>query len=310
MAINITFGLDVSHHQPLLDWNRARAEGVRFAFLKATEGSSFVDSDFAENLRRVRAAGIMVAAYHYVRSTASVASQVANVSRVVPKDVPVIPDVETGSGSLQLTRDFIAGLQAAGYRVPLMYLPRWYWQQIGSPSLTGLPTLWSSRYPDNIQGSLDSEYSQVPASYWSGYGGLGVTVLQFTSSAKVAGYGPLDANAYIGTRDQLAAVIYGTKEEDVSLTAAEHETLKADSYRLKALQDMQEVIPNGPDNPVVGEEVPLVKFLNQVAKDVTVLSDAVSQLKLGGVDANALADLLGPLVAKAVNDELARRQAE
>jgi GH25 family lysozyme M1 (1,4-beta-N-acetylmuramidase) len=214
----VTFGLDISHHQAAsLDLAQCRREGVEFVFIKSSEGSGFVDPAFAANLNKARATGLLVAAYHYVRSNATAAAQVANVARVVPKDVPVIPDVEANSGGVALVRDFVAQLQAAGYTVPLTYLPRWYWQQIGSPSLAGLPSLWSSRYPDNVVGSITDEYADVPASYWTGYGGLGVTVLQFTSSVRVAGHQPLDANAFNGTREQLAAVL-GQEDDDMQPT--------------------------------------------------------------------------------------------
>jgi hypothetical protein len=217
MALPITFGLDISHHQAAsLDLAQCRREGVEFIFIKSTEGAGFVDPAFAANLAEARAAGMLVAAYHYVRSDATAAAQVANVARVVPKDVPVIPDVEANSGGIALVRDFVARLQAAGYHVPLTYLPRWYWQQLGSPSLEGLPSLWSSRYPDTVAGNLAGEYGRAPASYWNGYGGLGVTVLQFTSSARVAGHQPLDGNAYIGTREQLAAVLDQPQQEEDS----------------------------------------------------------------------------------------------
>lgn len=214
----VTFGLDISHHQDLrLDLAQCRREGIEFVFIKATEGSSFVDSAFAANLAEARAAGQLVAAYHYVRSNASAAAQVANVQRAVPRDVPVIPDVEANSGGIALTRDFINALRGAGYAVPLLYLPRWYWQQIGSPSLAGLPPLWSSRYPDTVVGTISDEWADVPATYWNGYGGLSVAVLQFTSSARIAGHQPLDANAFPGDRAQLAALL-GGKEDDVSLS--------------------------------------------------------------------------------------------
>lgn len=207
-----TFGLDVSHHKggnP--DLKRARAEGIEFVIIKATEGATFVDARFAGNLAAARAAGMLVAAYHYYRGNASAQSQLDHVRRIVPRDVPVIPDVEEGSGSLPPVRTFVSLLQMAGYRVPLLYLPRWYWQQIGSPDLRGLPPLWSSRYPDNTVDGLINEFARVPASYWAGYGGLDVAMLQFTSSARVAGYAPLDANAYRGTRAQLAALLRGTE---------------------------------------------------------------------------------------------------
>src|SRR5262245_25778744 len=168
----VTFGLDISHHQDLgLDLAQCRREGIEFVFIKATEGSSFIDPDFGANLAEARAAGLLVAAYHYVRSNATAAAQVANVQRAVPKDVPVIPDVEANSGGIGLVRDVVVRLRLAGYSVPLSYIPRWYWQQIGSPGLAGLPPLWSSRYPDNVVGSIADEWADVPATYWNGYGG-------------------------------------------------------------------------------------------------------------------------------------------
>lgn len=206
----ILFGIDVSHHQGAQpDMFLARAQGIEFAFVKSTEGANFVDPRFDENVAEARAAGMLVAAYHYVRSNASAADQVANVSRVVTRDIPVILDVEANSGILPLTTDVTHRLRAAGYRVPLLYLPRWYWERLGSPVMTGLglPPLWSSRYPDTTVDDLDDEWARVPSHYWNGYGGLDVAVLQFTSSARIAGYAPLDANAFRGTRDELAVLL-------------------------------------------------------------------------------------------------------
>jgi hypothetical protein len=211
----VTFGLDISHHQDIgLDLAQCRREGIDFVFIKSSEGSSFIDAEFAANLAEARNAGCLVAAYHYVRSNASAAAQVANVARAVPKDVPVIPDVEANSGGIGLIREFVDRLRAAGYLVPLSYIPRWYWNQIGSPSLAGLPPLWSSRYPDNVVGSVLDEWADVPGSYWDGYGGLGVAVLQFTSSVRIAGHQPIDANAFRGTREQLAALLGNAERED------------------------------------------------------------------------------------------------
>lgn len=210
----ITFGLDISHHQGAFDLSRAAREGIAFVILKATEGSGFIDSRFAENLANARRAGMLVAAYHYQRAGVSAAAQVAHVERVVPKNVPVIPDVEANSGGLDLVRDVVTRLRGVGYQVPLLYLPRWYWQQIGSPGMGGLPPLWSSRYPDNLPGTIPDEWVDVPAHYWDGYGGLPVAVLQFTSSASVAGRQPIDANAYRGTRAQLAALLNGSSDEE------------------------------------------------------------------------------------------------
>ena len=206
----VTFAIDISHHQDkALDLARARADGCELVIIKAGEGSTFVDPDFVANLAEARAAGLLVAAYWYQRSSATAAQHVAKIKATVPADVGVIVDVEANGGGVDLTREIVRQLGAAGYRTPFTYIPRWYWQQLGSPSLAGLPPLWSSRYPDNVVGVLAAEWAAVPASYWDGYGGLPVGLLQFTSSARIAGYAPLDASAFRGTRDQLAAVIGG-----------------------------------------------------------------------------------------------------
>lgn len=218
--MSITFALDISHHQPLsLDLAQARRDGCELCIIKGGEGATYVDPTFAGNLDEARTAGMLVAAYWYVRSAATAAAHVAAIKRVVPLDVPIIPDVEQGSGGVPLARELVNLLRDAGYRVPLMYMPRWYWQQLGSPSLVELPPLWSSRYPDNVVGTLGGEWARVPASYWNGYGGLDVALLQFTSSASIAGHSPLDASAYRGTRDQLAALLGHTVGATSAATA-------------------------------------------------------------------------------------------
>ena len=46
-------GVDVSHHQGNVDWNQLQAQGVMFAYIKATEGSSYQDSAFQTNWAKV-----------------------------------------------------------------------------------------------------------------------------------------------------------------------------------------------------------------------------------------------------------------
>lgn len=246
------FGLDISHHQgdrPQSWFNAAKAEGIEYIILKATEGTGFTDSRFQANLTKARNAGMLVAAYHYQRSAFSAVAQVEHIKRNIPRDVPVIPDVEHGSGSASLTRQIVDELLRAGYKVPVTYFPRWYWQQIGSPSLVGLPPLWSSRYPDNTQGGLWDEYNDAPSSYWNGFGGLPVAILQFSSSGRVAGYAPLDLNAFNGSRNELNRLFGGVSipetpevshEEDDTM----HLSLKDASDRPKVDGLTFEVTPN------------------------------------------------------------------
>ncbi|HKN97283.1 MAG TPA: GH25 family lysozyme, partial [Pseudonocardiaceae bacterium] len=58
-------GLDVSHHQGTVNWRAVAAEGATFAYLKATEGTTFVDGQFSRNAAGSRAAGLFRGAYHF-----------------------------------------------------------------------------------------------------------------------------------------------------------------------------------------------------------------------------------------------------
>ena len=59
------WGVDVSHYQGEIDWEALAAQGVRFAFIKATEGSGHVDERFFANARGAAAAGIPAGGYHF-----------------------------------------------------------------------------------------------------------------------------------------------------------------------------------------------------------------------------------------------------
>lgn len=233
-----TLGLDLSHYQSLnFNLGGAQAEGVQFVILKAGEGNT-ADAAFSARLSQARACGLLIAAYWYQRSGVSAKDQAAAILAAAPSDLPIIMDVETGSGTVSLTLDIVNRLRAAGRRVPLLYIPQWYWQSLGSPSLAGLPPLWSSRYPDNVVRNLVEALAKVPASYWQGYGGLPVSMIQFTSSAIVAGYQPLDANAFNGSRGDLAA-LFGSG----GLPAPASKEIDEMSDKWDLGQNMHEVIP-------------------------------------------------------------------
>lgn len=60
-------GIDVSHWQGTIDWEKVRADGVEFAFIKASEGKTYVDRRFKENVAGANSAGVQTGAYHYAK---------------------------------------------------------------------------------------------------------------------------------------------------------------------------------------------------------------------------------------------------
>ena len=63
----IADGFDVSSHQTRVDWGRVKSDGISFAYIKATEGTGFVDPRFGAYWAGAKAAGLPRGAYHFAR---------------------------------------------------------------------------------------------------------------------------------------------------------------------------------------------------------------------------------------------------
>lgn len=85
------WGVDVSDHQGRIDWRAAAQSNVSFAFIKATEGSTYVDPDFAPDLAQARSAGLLVGAYHFFTLCSPGASQAANFLKIAPPGSTALP---------------------------------------------------------------------------------------------------------------------------------------------------------------------------------------------------------------------------
>ncbi len=57
-------GIDLSSYQPSFDWSAEKGR-ISFAFIKATEGTTITDPDFAVNWREAGDLGIVRGAYHF-----------------------------------------------------------------------------------------------------------------------------------------------------------------------------------------------------------------------------------------------------
>jgi lysozyme len=78
-------GIDVSHHNGTVDWPRVAEQDIEFAWIKATEGSSHVDSRFAANWAEAQRAGIATGAYHFMSFESPGADQAHNMIATVPR---------------------------------------------------------------------------------------------------------------------------------------------------------------------------------------------------------------------------------
>ena len=93
-------GVDVSHHNAFINWERLRENNITFVYLKSTEGVSHKDSDYDRNYRIAKDAGLKTGTYHFYIFGLDGRRQAAHFirnSHVRTGDLPPAIDVEYSS---------------------------------------------------------------------------------------------------------------------------------------------------------------------------------------------------------------------
>lgn len=87
-------GVDVSSYQGDIDWQvLSKQDNISFAFIKATEGSSFVDPCFEYNYKEALKTTLRVGAYHFFSFDSSGKTQAQNFIENVAKTENMLPPV-------------------------------------------------------------------------------------------------------------------------------------------------------------------------------------------------------------------------
>jgi GH25 family lysozyme M1 (1,4-beta-N-acetylmuramidase) len=198
-------GIDVSRwqHGGTLNWSKVKAAGVDFAFIKATEGSTYTNPYFAGDWKSTTQLGIYRGAYHFARPSVGSAGKQAryfvNVAgqRSVKGDLPAVLDLEATGGlsvsKLQTwTGTWLRTVESLTGRAPIIYVSPSFWEShLGNSSAFHHYPLWVANY------SVSSP--RVPGGWptWSFW--------QSSSSGNISGIsGHVDINKFNGTNQQLA----------------------------------------------------------------------------------------------------------
>ncbi|HEX5114911.1 MAG TPA: lysozyme [Pseudonocardiaceae bacterium] len=203
-------GLDVSHHQGTVNWGSVAAGGATFAYLKATEGTGFVDGQFHRNVAGSRAAGLFRGAYHFALPDRSGGAAQANFFvdhgggwTADSATLPPVIDMEYnpygptcyGLDQAQMSAwvmDFSVTVHNRTRRWPMIYTTRDWWSRCaGDAAVAHTDPLWLARY--------NSDPGALPAG-WSFY-----AVWQYDD----AGTFPGDQDVFSGTIQQLSAFAGG-----------------------------------------------------------------------------------------------------
>jgi lysozyme len=197
-----TKGIDVSKYQGNVDWNRVKADGVEYAFIRVSDGSQFKDAKFARNWDGTKAAGIVRGAYQFFRPAQNVNAQadimIAALATWEPGDLPPVIDVEATGGLSAKTiaskvRAWTARVEAAIGVKPIVYTGKYFWRdEVGAPTDFADNALWIAQYT--------SKCPDLPAP-WATW-----TFWQYSDKGKVAGItGNVDINRFNGTVADLKA---------------------------------------------------------------------------------------------------------
>jgi GH25 family lysozyme M1 (1,4-beta-N-acetylmuramidase) len=212
-----TPGIDVSHYQGTINWTSVRNAGIQWAYIKATEGTSYKDSAFNTNYPNAYYAGVIRGAYHFARpdisSGATQADFFANNGGAWSADNRTLPgalDIEYnpyGSTCYGLSQSSMVSWISA-------FLNRYHYRT-GRWAVIYSTTNWWSTCTGNYGGFASHDplwiarYSSSPGTLPNGWSFW--TMWQYTSSGSVSGIsGSVDRDYFNGDRTRLLALANNT----------------------------------------------------------------------------------------------------
>jgi GH25 family lysozyme M1 (1,4-beta-N-acetylmuramidase) len=200
-------GIDVSRwqHGASLNWQQAKADGVTFAFIKATEGSGYTNDYFAGDWAATRRVGIYRGAYHFARPSAGSARRQARYfvrkagtfggHGVLPPVLDLEDDGNLGDAALRRwTRVWLRTTRELTGRTPIIYTGPYFWRtELGDSTEFRRFPLWIAHY--------STTRPDVPGG-WNRW-----TFWQRSQTGHIDGIsGAVDINRFNGTRAQLATL--------------------------------------------------------------------------------------------------------
>ncbi len=97
-----TNGMDVSYYEGTIDWHAIAASGIKFAFIRVSDGTGVPDTQFDANWSGARAVGIIRGAYQFFRANEDPTAQadllLSHMGTLSPGDLPPVVDVEVSGG--------------------------------------------------------------------------------------------------------------------------------------------------------------------------------------------------------------------
>jgi lysozyme len=201
-------GIDVSKFQGDIDWNAVANSGVKFAWIKATEGGDNADARFQANWTGAKAAGVPHGAYHFVYWCRPPLEEMANFEQNAPVEndaLPPVLDVEatptsktchrhlTQEGAIAEMKVMLDEMERHYGKRPVIYTTVDFYQAILADGAFMDYPIWvrSTKYQPSVK------YGPRPWHFW-----------QYQSDGSIAGIqAHVDRDAFFGTEKQWEAFL-------------------------------------------------------------------------------------------------------
>jgi lysozyme len=213
-------GIDVSKYQGAIDWQAAAKGGVRFAYIKATEGGDRADEMFETNWNGARAAGIPTGAYHFYYFCRPVQDQINWFKTHVPPAPDALPPVldmewnhrsptcklrppaETVKADMAV---FLAEMEAFYGKRPIIYTTVDFHRDMLNGGSLGHHNFWLR----SVAGDPSEKYGGRRWTFW-----------QYTATGSVPGVkGKVDRNLFAGSETEWQAFLAGSTRTAVTPVA-------------------------------------------------------------------------------------------
>jgi GH25 family lysozyme M1 (1,4-beta-N-acetylmuramidase) len=195
-------GIDVSHFNNV-DWSNLDPT-ISFAFIKATDGAAFKDSNYDVNITVARQKLKKVGSYHFFRPDDTAAAQFQKIRGVVdvrPDDFPLAIDVENADdtgrqltpGDLPVLAQLVGMLNNQYQTMPMIYTNSSSWGALGNPATSSDGSVNFGQCPLWIADPNDPSSPQYPPPWilWS--------IWQYATSAVAGVSGNVDRNVFNGS---------------------------------------------------------------------------------------------------------------
>jgi len=206
-------GIDVSHYQGTITWTSVKSAGISFAYIKATEGTTYKDPNFSANYLHAYNAKVIRGAYHFAQPGSSSGSAQATYFAANGGawsadglTLPGMLDLEGGCYGLSTTSmrnwilDFYNTYKAKTTRDVVIYTSPSWWN-----SCTGSWTGMSTRSPLFVADWTTAANPTIPAGFPY------ATLWQYTDSGSVSGVpGAVDRDRFNGDSSRLLALANNT----------------------------------------------------------------------------------------------------